>query len=94
MAQPTRMISGRPGRPRQPFLPFQLSRVYAAKMIRAKWPPVRAHHASTDKQAADLFPGQAARAEILECAEAKGDQTLKRYWTRTRIKGSAKLFYD
>lgn len=88
------MISGRPGRPRQPFLPFQLSRVYAAQVIRAERPTARPHHAGTDKQAADLFPGQAARAEILECAEVKGDQTLKRYWTRTRIKGSAKLFND
>lgn len=88
------MISGRSGRPRQPFLPFQLSRVDTAQVSRTEWPAVRPHDTGAHKKAADLFPGQAARAEILECAVVKGDQTLKRYWPRTRIEGSAKLFND
>lgn len=85
------MFSGGPSRP---FVPLQLTGVYATQVVRAERTAVRAHHSGTDKQAADLFPGQAARAEILECAEVKGDQTLQGYWTRTRIKGSAKIFYD
>ena len=82
------------GRPSWSLLPLQLARVDAAQVGCAERPAVGAHHAGTDKQPADLIPGQAARAEILECDEVKGDQTLERYWTRTRIEGSAKLFND
>ena len=86
------MISGRPGRPHQPFLPFQLARVDTAQVGCAERPAVRPHNADADKQAADLFPGQAARAQILECTEVKGDHTLQGNRSRTRIEGTAKLF--
>jgi len=78
----------------RPFVPLQLTGVYATQVVRAERSAVRAHHAGAHKQTADLFPGQAVRAEALECAKVQGDQTLKRYWARTRIEGSAKLFND
>ncbi|NMG41801.1 hypothetical protein GRZ55_21430 [Chelativorans sp. ZYF759] len=60
-------------------------------MSRTERPAVRPHDVGADKQAVDLIPVQAARAEIAEYAEVKGDETFQWNRPRTRIEGTTKF---